>query len=497
MKPTVLFILHLPPPVHGAAMVGKYIHDSKLINDTFDCHYINLTTAKNLQDIGKGGVRKLWKFCRLLARILYSVRTIKPQLVYVTPNACGGAFYKDFVVVQLLKAMGCKVVVHYHNKGVKTRQDRWLDDKLYRRFFRGLKVILLAESLYDDVKKYVRREDVFICPNGIPDTLNHEPVAERHNAVPHILFLSNLLVSKGVIVLLDALKILKDKGYSFVCDFVGGETAEIDARRFAQEVDARGLNQLAVYQGKKYGDEKEKFFEKSDVFVFPTFYHNETFGLVNLEAMQHKLPVISTDEGGIQDVVKEGENGLIAFKENPQSLAACIETLLGDKELREKMGEDGYRKFKDYFTLSAFEQHFVQSVNKSLIGGVKCNLTFFHGRKIGDEKETFWCNADIFVFPTFYPNECFPLVLLEAMQHGLPCISTNEGGISGIIEDGRTGLLVERLNPKMLAKKIEALLEDKTLCDHMGKAGREKFQKEFRQEVFEERVKNVLKTCLC
>lgn len=371
MKPTVLFILHLPPPVHGAAMVGKYIHDSKLINDTFDCHYINLTTAKNLQDIGKGGVRKLWKFCRLLARILYSVRTIKPQLVYVTPNACGGAFYKDFVVVQLLKAMGCKVVVHYHNKGVKTRQDRWLDDKLYRRFFRGLKVILLAESLYDDVKKYVRREDVFICPNGIPDTLNHEPVAERHNAVPHILFLSNLLVSKGVIVLLDALKILKDKGYSFVCDFVGGETAEIDARRFAQEVDARGLNQLAVYQGKKYGDEKEKFFEKSDVFVFPTFYHNETFGLVNLEAMQHKLPVISTDEGGIQDVVKEGENGLIAFKENPQSLAACIETLLGDKELREKMGEDGYRKFKDYFTLSAFEQHFVQSVNKSLIGGGK------------------------------------------------------------------------------------------------------------------------------
>ena len=48
MKQKILFIMHMPPPVHGAAMVGQYIHDSKLINDKFDSHYINLTTAKIL-----------------------------------------------------------------------------------------------------------------------------------------------------------------------------------------------------------------------------------------------------------------------------------------------------------------------------------------------------------------------------------------------------------------------------------------------------------------
>ena len=53
MKPSILFILHMPPPVHGAAMMGKYIHDSKMINETFDCHYINLATAKDIKDIGK------------------------------------------------------------------------------------------------------------------------------------------------------------------------------------------------------------------------------------------------------------------------------------------------------------------------------------------------------------------------------------------------------------------------------------------------------------
>lgn len=169
MKPKILFIMHMPPPVHGAAMVGQYIHDSKLINDKFDCHYINLTTARNLQDIGKVGVRKLFDFVKLLKRIRKELNDVQPSLVYVTPNACGGAFYKDFIVVQMIKSMGCKVIVHYHNKGVATRQNRLFDDMLYKRFFKGIKVILLSECLYDDVKKYVRLEDVFVCPNGIPE----------------------------------------------------------------------------------------------------------------------------------------------------------------------------------------------------------------------------------------------------------------------------------------------------------------------------------------
>ena len=54
----ILFILHLPPPVHGAAMVGKYIKDSKLINERFECRYINLTTANSLTDIGKAKFHK-------------------------------------------------------------------------------------------------------------------------------------------------------------------------------------------------------------------------------------------------------------------------------------------------------------------------------------------------------------------------------------------------------------------------------------------------------
>ena len=372
MKPKILFIMHMPPPVHGAAMVGQYIHDSKLINGEFDCHYINLTTAKNLQDIGKVGMRKLFDFFKLLRKIRHEVKVVKPQLVYVTPNACGGAFYKDFVVVQMLKRLGCQVVVHYHNKGVVTRQDRRLDNALYRRFFKDIKVILLSECLYDDVKKYVKRDDVFVCGNGIPSASIESFVSAPFDAafpedkIPHLLFLSNLLISKGVVVLLDSLKVLKEKGCRFVCDFVGGETVEMDAAMFQAEVAKRGLEGMVVYHGRKYGNDKKAFLNAADIFVFPTFYHNECFPLVLLEAMEHGVACISTTEGGIPGIIDDGKTGFLVPKHDAVALADKIEMFIRDTDLLHKMGEAGREKFEREFTLEVFEKRIVEILNHCL-----------------------------------------------------------------------------------------------------------------------------------
>ena len=104
---------------------------------------------------------------------------------------------------------------------------------------------------------------------------------------------------------------------------------------------------------------KHLIFENADVFAFPTFYHNEAFPLVNIEAMEFKLPIVSTNEGGIPDMVVNGENGLICERNNAESLAAALEKLLLDKNLRIQYGENGYKKFKSEFTLQSFENRIV------------------------------------------------------------------------------------------------------------------------------------------
>lgn len=373
VRSTILFILHLPPPVHGAAMMGKYIHDSKLVNSKFNCHYINLSTAKDLTDIGKVGLKKLVNFIGLLRKIRKEVRRLRPQLVYVTPNACGGAFYKDFIVVQMLKRMGCWVVVHYHNKGVATRRDRKFDDWLYRKFFKRIKVILLAENLYQDIKKYVKREDVVICNNGIPDvTADLHGMAKGMSEPLRMLYLSNMMEEKGVWVLLEACRIMKMRGLNFTCSFVGG-WKDITEDAFHERALASGLtvstpnhvnNEAAIIAlGPKYGKDKDECFNQSDVFVFPTFYHNECFPVVLLEAMQHSLPCISTDEAGIPDIIDDGKTGLIVPRKDSAALADAIEKLINDRGLCRQMGYEGRKKYEDKFTLAVFERNICRILN--------------------------------------------------------------------------------------------------------------------------------------
>lgn len=359
-KPRILYIATFPPPIHGSAVVSEQIRNSKVINDAFDGDYVNLGTSRKMDEIGKGGLwlnlQKLFRFAGSFFKTFRLLLTHRYDLCYCAITCHGSGFLKDAPFVLLCKLFGRKMIIHQHNKGMAKDVDRLIYRWLLPMVYKNAKVILLSWHLYPDIEKVVKREDVMICPNGIKPTVNPD-FKRTPNKIPHILFLSNLLIDKGVLVLLDALKILKDKGYSFVCDFVGSETKDIDAARFAKEVEVRGLNSFAIYHGRKYGGEKDAYFKQADIFAFPTFYGNETFGLVNLEAMDYKLPIVTTNIGGIPDIVTNGENGFVNDPEDADSLAESLCTLLGDASLRQKMGEAGYQKFKAKFTEMCFENN--------------------------------------------------------------------------------------------------------------------------------------------
>ena len=356
-KSRILFIGTLPPPVHGSAVVSQQIKDSKLINDAFDCDWVNLSTSRRMDEIGKTTLAKPFRLLGALCKEFWLLLTHRYDLCYLAITCHGSGFLKDSPFVLLAKLFRKKIVIHQHNKGMANDVDRWPYRWLLPLCYKNARVILLSWYLYPDIEKVVPKENVVICPNGIrvqeykrPNVYNSPDT----NHVPRLLFLSNLIESKGVFVLLDALKILKDKGYSFICDFVGGETKEIDSKLFTEEVNMRQLNRLVFYRGRKYGNEKEEFFKKADMFVFPSM--EDCFPLVLLEAMASKLAIVTTTEGAIPDEVKDGENGLIAQKNDAESLATCISKLIDAPALRKKMGESGRERLELMFTEDIFEK---------------------------------------------------------------------------------------------------------------------------------------------
>ncbi len=102
-----------------------------------------------------------------------------------------------------------------------------------------------------------------------------------------------------------------------------------------------------------------------------------------------------------------------------------------------------------------------------------------HGQKIGNEKWEMFANADLFCFPSFYQSEGFPCVLVEAMSFSLPIVSTNWRGIPSIVEEGRTGFLVETKDSDLLALRIANLVSDRQLRTEMGHQARLRYEREF------------------
>ena len=198
----ILFIAPLPPPVHGSAMVSQYIKDSQLVNEQYDCDFVNLSTSRRMDEIGKGGIKKLLRFVGAYLTLLWKLLTRRYDLCYLAITCHGVGFLKDAPFVLLCKLFRRRVLIHQHNKGMSRYVDRWPYRWLLPLVYRHTKVMLLSWHLYDDISRVVKRDQVVVCANGIPPlnverlTLNASYLLVQSRLITDIQRIYALLASK-------------------------------------------------------------------------------------------------------------------------------------------------------------------------------------------------------------------------------------------------------------------------------------------------------------
>ncbi len=378
MKKNLLFLLHLPPPIHGSSVMGLMIKESITINKEFNCTYINLLASQKVSESGIISFNKILGFSITFFKVLVSLLKNRPQLCYFALSTTGAAFYKDVILVSLLKLFRIKLIYHLHNKGISRYQHKFFNHLCYNFVFRNTEVIILSAKLYSDIQSFVSFSKVHICPNGIKDefakfkfssSLEFKYSSDddymslkgktRQNSKKNvrILFLSNLIETKGVFVLLEACALLMRKGINFECIFIGG-VGDITASQFNEKVNRLGLEDYVSYQGKKIGEEKNKAFQEANIFAFPTY--EDCFPLVLIESMYHYLPIVSTFEGGIKDIIDDEFTGFLIPQKNVEKLAEKLELLIIDSNLRLKMGKAGRKKYEQNFTLEIFQDRMIE-----------------------------------------------------------------------------------------------------------------------------------------
>lgn len=235
--------------------------------------------------------------------------------------------------------------------------------------------IVLSERFRQDLLRWGFNKPIHVettvvesqCLDGAPNP--PAPGKARTN----LLYLSRVEVAKGVWELLDAFKILKTRNLAYTLT-IGGDGPDLDAlKAYAKELNLADVN----FTGFLKGQAKVDCYRQGSVFCFLSY----TEGMPNavLEAMAMGLPIVSSDAGGLKDILRDRENGFIVLpdmnarakkKFDPQAVADAIEKLVETPELHERIRTINWRYARHRFAAPVVAKR-LEAICQDMVDGKK------------------------------------------------------------------------------------------------------------------------------
>ena len=216
-------------------------------------------------------------------------------------------------------------------------------DPMLRMTMRSADRIVVTTSMGAELIPDAHRAKTVIIPEGIPESL---VLAAPPMEEPYIFSSGRLIEYKATDLLIRAFARVRDSGVKLVITGDGPKKAELAAL-----IATLRLGDRVRLLGRVSREENHRLMSQSLFCVFPAL--REAFGHVNLEAMAAWKPVVATDWGGPKDLIVDGVTGFKVLGRNPQQhidmLVSAIERLIGDPELRRRMGIAAVARVRDEF----------------------------------------------------------------------------------------------------------------------------------------------------
>ena len=347
----VLLLGYRPPPWFGPSVTYQALLRSDFARQ-HHITFVDLTVARNFRDLERFQVRKLFRFAGTALQEVWFLLTRRFDFCCAPVSLNRNAFLRDALLLAFARWRGVPTVVYAHGNHLPAFHDRsppWLQRVIRRTFEKAAAGIVLGESLRFNLERWLPPDRIFAVPTGI------EPVDLPARQLPPtdrltILYLGNLIREKGYRVLLEAAAQMRQSGSSHRFIFAGQWHDERDAPVVAQWVRDAGLEDQVEFVGPVSGRAKWQLLVDADILAFPTFYPNETMGLVLLEAMQAGLPVVTTRRASIPEIIQDGVNGLLVAEQDPADLAEKLTRLAADPALRRRISAANRQRFADHYT---------------------------------------------------------------------------------------------------------------------------------------------------
>lgn len=292
-------------------------------------------------------------FCEILR--------FKPDVVYIWNLA-----FVSISPIFSARLLRKKVVFHLEDYWLGTAlrfnqpQNQGAMEELIKKVLSRLIRQKIVESSFIAVSEHIRQYYLkqgmqgqgTVIYNGLGESLfvvNQKPETRDRKT---ILYVGRVIEDKGVHLIIEAMRLLKEQGYDDLKLNIIGAGEEEYIKRLNLMILEGGLSGRVNFLGQKNHKETLGLYSLYSIIVVPSIW-DEPFGLVAIEAMSQGCVPIVSQSGALPEIVKNGKSGLVFKKNNVTDLAEKIKQLLGDQTALEQLGANAVADIKDRFSLES------------------------------------------------------------------------------------------------------------------------------------------------
>jgi glycosyltransferase involved in cell wall biosynthesis len=278
-----------------------------------------------------------------LSKVFSILAKFKPEIVLIDSVAVGyvGLF------ARLLFKVPYIIVLHGVEIELMTKSPLRLFYKLELDLSKY--IVAISDKLAKLISKYIgiNEKKIFIIPVGFdPQEIKNAKCSKLKipsDSPKTIIFMGRLVPEKDPINLLTAIKILSKKRRDFKLIVIGDGPLLSICKNYCSRL---GIEELVYFLGERDHKEALSILSNADILVLPS--KSEGLPTVIIEAMSFGIPVIATKVGWIEDVIKDGFNGLLVSPRSSIALANAIESLFENRELCRRLSENALLVAKNY-----------------------------------------------------------------------------------------------------------------------------------------------------
>ena len=338
--------------------------------------------------------RKFLLFFISIFKIIFYKLIYRVELVHIH-MASYGSFYRKSIIIALCKILHIKVVLHCHGacfekfyNGVKKSKKKYIKKTLAK----AEKIIVLSESWKDFFKTIVDENKIVVLYNSVnvPDKINRTELSK----VPTGLFLGRIGERKGAYDLIEAVKNLTNEGIKIKILMAG----DGEIQKAKELIKNENLEDNIKILGWIDNNQKEQYLRSSDFYILPSY--DEGMPMSVLEAMSYSLPVITTNVGGIPEIIQDKKNGIMIKPGDIKQIDKVIKKIIKENEFRKELSENAYETILEKFNFKHYEEFLDRLYKQIKQKNIKVCLTSSSGGHFMQLKQLFKMTEkyDTFIF---------------------------------------------------------------------------------------------------